>query len=70
MGASATAERFLNIELDCGLLMAIGDGMGELRGIATTPLSDRTEFNVSCGVEIFRVVFTKLRQVSVRIVDL
>ena len=29
IGASAAAERFLNIEIECGLLMAIGDGMGE-----------------------------------------
>ena len=29
MGESAAAERFLNIEVECGLLMAIGDGMGE-----------------------------------------
>ena len=29
IGASAAAERFLNIEVECGLLMAIGDGNGE-----------------------------------------
>jgi len=33
MGARATAERFLNMEVDCGLLMAIGDGMGEVSGM-------------------------------------
>lgn len=30
MGARTAAERFLNIEVECGLLMAIGDGMGEV----------------------------------------
>jgi len=34
MGARATAERFLNMEVDCGLLMAIGDGMGEVSGMS------------------------------------
>ena len=34
MGASAAAERFLNMEVECGLLMAIGEGMGEVLGMS------------------------------------